>query len=75
MRKTQYSEAVVKLAMTHLEITQNIGFIKYYGNADDEQMEYLNNLEEKLGEVLVLLGYDFNKPFWEDKQLEKENEE
>lgn len=67
--KQQYSEAVVKLAMTHLEITQNIGFIKYYGNADDEQMEFLNELEEKLREVLILLGYNFENPFWSEEEV------
>lgn len=67
--KQQYSEAVIKLAMTHLEIAQNIGFIKYYGNADDEQMEFLNELEEKLREVLILLGYDFENPFWQEEEV------
>lgn len=65
----QYSEAVVKLAKAHLKITQTLGFSKYYGNCNDEQIDYLRELEEDIRETLVLLGYDFKNPFW----LEKEN--
>lgn len=41
-----YSDAVVKLAEAHLNVSQTIGFYEHFGDCDNEHSHWLRDLEE-----------------------------
>lgn len=59
---SKHTKAINKLSQVHLKISQSIGFSKFFlGEENEEEVQYLEEIEKEIRESLELLGYDVNE--------------